>query len=264
LLVDFWERKDMKIVVTGASSGIGAATAEAFAAEGHQVALVARRADRLAQIAARCGTSASTWVADLAELDALAPLATAIEAELGGIDVLVNNAGVPKRKRVQNMTGSDLEDVLRVNFLAPARLTLAVLPHMIARNSGHIVNVSSTGAHSAAFGVGAYAASKAALEAFTEALHLELAKTGVRAHLFVPGTTSTEFSEDKPGNETSMWRPGPDATQPETVAQSLLACLNDARFRTFATESDAATCRAKEADPEAFLAAARERLAALL
>jgi short-subunit dehydrogenase len=254
----------MKIVVTGASSGIGAATAECFAAAGHQVALVARRADRLADVAARCGASASTWVADLGELDALAPLANAIEAELDGIDVLVNNAGVPKRKRAVNMTGADLEEVLRVNFLSPARLTLAFLPRMINRGSGHVVNVSSMGVHSAAFGIGAYAASKAALEMFTEALHLELAKTGVRAHLFVPGTTKSEFSDDKPGNEPSRWRPGADATTPEAVAASLIACLDDPRFRTFATEREATTCRTKEADPEAFLAAARDRLESLL
>lgn len=254
----------MKIVVTGASSGIGAASAEAFASAGHQVALVARRADRLADVASRCGASASAWVADLAELDALPSLADAIDSDLGGIDVLVNNAGVPRRKRMRNMTGDDLEQVLRVNFLSPARLTLAFLPRMLERNSGHILNVSSMGVHSAAFGVGAYAASKAALEMFTESLHLELANTGVRAHLFVPGTTKSEFSDDKPGNEPSMWRPGPDATTPEEVAASLLACLDNPRFRTFATEREEATCRTKEADPEAFIAAARDRLASLL
>jgi short-subunit dehydrogenase len=253
----------MKIVVTGASSGIGAATAEAFAAAGHQVALVARRADRLADVASRCGPSARTWVADLAELDALASLAEVIDSELGGVDVLVNNAGVPRRKRVPNMTGDDLEEVLRVNFLSPARLTLAFLPRMIQRGSGHVVNVSSMGVHSAAFGIGAYAASKAALELFTESLYLELAKTGVRAHLFVPGTTKSEFSDDKPGNEPSMWRPT-DATTPEEVAASLVACLDDPGFRTFATEREATTCETKEADPNAFLAAARDRLASLV
>jgi short-subunit dehydrogenase len=253
----------MKIVVTGASSGIGAATAEAFAGAGHQVALVARRADRLAEVASRCGASASTWVADLGVLDALPALADAIDSELDGIDVLVNNAGIPKRKRVLSMTGDDLEEVLRVNFRSPAQLTLAFLPRLIERGSGHVVNVSSMGVHSAAFGVGAYAASKAALELFTESLHLELAKTGVRAHLFVPGTTKSEFSNDKPGNEPSTWRPA-DATTPEEVAASLVACLDDPRFRTFATRREETTCRTKEADPEAFIATARDRLAALL
>jgi short-subunit dehydrogenase len=253
----------MKIVVTGASSGIGAATAEAFAADGHHLTLVARRADRLTEVASRCGASARPWVADLADLDALAGLAEAIDSEMGGVDVLVNNAGAPRRKRMLNMTGDDLEQALRINFLSPARLTLAFLPRMIERGSGHVVNVSSMGVHSAAFGVGAYAASKAALEMFTEALHLELGNTGVRAHLFVPGTTKTEFSDDKPGNEPSRWRPGPDATTPREVAASLVACLDDPRFRTFATEREAATCQAKEADPEAFLTAARERLTSL-
>ena len=253
----------MKVVVTGASSGIGAASAEAFAAAGHQVGLVARRAERLADVASRCGASARTWVADLGQLDALAGLTESIDSELGGVDVLVNNAGIPKRKRVRNMTGDDLEEVLRVNFLSPARLTLAFLPRMLERGSGHVVNVSSMGVHSAAFGIGAYAASKAALELFTESLHLELADTGVRAHLFIPGTTSSEFSDDKPGNEPSTWRP-PDATTPEQVAAALVACLDDLRFRTFATDREETTCRTKEADPEAFLAAARKRLAALL
>jgi short-subunit dehydrogenase len=254
----------MNIVVTGASSGIGAAASEAFAAAGHRVALVARRADRLADVASRCGGSTSTWVADLSQLHALPALAADIEATLGGVDVLVNNAGVPKRKRALNITGDDLEEVLRVNYLSPAQLTLQFLPGMVQRGSGHIVNVSSMGAHSAAFGVGAYAASKAALEMFTEALYLELAKTGVRAHLFVPGTTTSEFSDDKPGNEPSTWRPGPNATSPQQVAAALVACLNDPRYRTFATERDAATCRTKEADPEGFLAAARDRLASVL
>jgi short-subunit dehydrogenase len=134
---------------------------------------------------------------------------------------------------------------------------------MIERGSGHVVNVSSMGVHSAAFGIGAYAASKAALELFTESLHLELAKTGVRAHLFVPGTTKSEFSNDKPGNEPSTWRPA-DATTPEQVAASLVACLDDPRFRTFATRREETTCRTKEADPEAFIATARDRLAAML
>jgi short-subunit dehydrogenase len=256
--------RGMKVVVTGASSGIGAAAAEAFAAAGHEVALVARRGDRLADVAARCGPSARTWVADLSELDDLQALATTIDGELGGVEVLVNNAGIPKRKRVLTMTGDDLEEALRVNFLSPARLTLAFLPGMVERGTGHVVNVSSMGVHSAAFGIGAYSASKAALELFTEALHMELTNTGVRAHLFVPGTTRSEFSDDKPGNEPSRWRPGLDAATPEEVAAALVACIGDARFRTFAVERDAAICAAKEADPEGFLAGARHRLAALL
>jgi short-subunit dehydrogenase len=254
----------VKVVVTGASSGIGAATAIAFAEAGHAVGIVARRADRLAEVAERCGAGTRTWSADLGELDRLDALAMTIDDEMGGVDVLVNNAGVPKRKRVLNMTAEDVEGVMALNYFSPVRLTLAFLPRMVERGSGHVVNVSSMGVHSAAFGVGAYSASKAALELFTESMHLELAKTGVRAHLFVPGTTRTEFSDEKPGNEPSMVRSAADSATAEEVAAALVACVDDERLRTFATERDAATCAAKEADPEAFIARARDALAAFL
>ena len=138
-----------------------------------------------------------------AELEALEAFAATVDEAFGGVDVLVNNAGVPKRRRVQNMTAADLETVMAMNYYSPVRLALAFLPRMVARGSGEIINVSSMGAHSAAFGVAAYAASKAALELFTESMYLELANTGVRARLFVPGTTRTEFSDDKPDNEPS-------------------------------------------------------------
>lgn len=254
----------MKVVVTGASSGIGAATAVAFAEAGHAVGIVARRADRLAEVAQRCGPGTRTWVADLAELERLDALAATIDEEAGGVDVLVNNAGVPKRKRVLNMTAEDVEGVMALNYFSPVRLTLAFLPRMVERGSGHVVNVSSMGVHSAAFGVGAYSASKAALELFTESMHLELARTGVRAHLFVPGTTRTEFSDGKPGNEPSIARSAADLATAEEVAAALVACLDDERLRTFATERDAATCAAKESDPEAFIATARDAMSAFL
>lgn len=257
----------MNVVVTGASSGIGAATARAFAMRGHTVGICARREDRLADVLDRCRTTAPAsrmWPADLGELDSLEGLVARMDDELGGIDLLVNNAGVPKRRRVRAMTPDDVESVMAMNYFSPVRLTLAVLPRMLERGAGHVVNVSSMGVHSAAFGVGAYAASKAALELFTEAMHLELADTDVRAHLLVPGTTRTEFSDDKPGNEPSMARAATDYATPETVAAAIMACVDDDRFVTWATEREAGTALAKGADPNAFLASAREALRAYL
>lgn len=254
----------MKVVITGASSGIGAAAARAFAERGDKVALVARRADRLTDVAAACGPAAKVFPADLSDLDRLDDLAATIEADFGPVDVLVNNAGVPKRRRVVAMSADDLDEVMRINYHSPVRLSLAFLPRMIERGSGHIVNVSSMGVHSAAFGVGAYSASKAALELFTESMYLELVKTGVQAHLFVPGTTLTEFSDDKPGNDPSMVRAAPGAATAEQVAAALVASIDQPHFRTFATPGEAATCAAKDADPNAFLAGARDRLAAFL
>ena len=254
----------MNVFVTGASSGIGAATAVAFAAAGHTVGVCARREDRLAEVVERCGADARMWVADLSDLDSLDALIARVDDELGGIDVLVNNAGVPKRRRVQAMSPDDVEGVMAMNYFSPVRLTLAALPRMVARGSGEIVNVSSMGVHSAAFGVGAYSATKAALEIFTESLYLELADTGVRARVLVPGTTRTEFSDEKPGNDPSMIRNAPNAATAEQVAAAIVGSLGDDRFILYATDGDAQGSAQKAADPNAFLSTAREALKAYL
>jgi short-subunit dehydrogenase len=254
----------VKVFVTGASSGIGAAAAVAMAEAGHTVGICARREDRLAEVLERCGPDARMWVADLSDLDGLDALADKVDDELGGVDVLVNNAGVPKRRRARAMTSTDLEGVMAMNYHSPVRLALAFLPKMLARGSGEIVNVSSMGVHSAAFGVGAYSASKAALELFTESLYLELAGSGVRARVLVPGTTRTEFSDDKPDNEPSMVRGAASGATPEEVAAALVATLGDDRFITYATERDEQGSAAKAADPNAFLANAREALKGFL
>lgn len=254
----------MNVFVTGASSGIGAATAVAFAEAGHTVGVCARREDRLAEVVERCGPGARMWVADLSDLESLDGLIARVDDELGGIDVLVNNAGVPKRRRVLAMTPDDVEGIMAMNYFSPVRLTLALLPRMVERGRGEIINISSMGVHSAAFGVGAYSATKAALEVFTESLYLELASTGVRARVLVPGTTRTEFSDDKPGNDPSMTRNAPNAATAEQVAAAIVASLGDDAYLRYATDGDAQGAAHKAADPNAFLATAREALKAYL
>jgi len=251
----------VNVLITGASSGIGAATAIAFAQRGDIVGVCARRSDRLDEVLERMGSGVK-WVVDLADLDGIAAFAARADDELGGIDVLVNNAGIPKRRRATTMTAADAEGVMAMNYFSPVRLTLALLPRMIERGRGDIVNISSMGVHLVAFGVGAYSASKAALELFTEALYVELPGTGVRAHLVVPGTTATEFSTPRDGNDAPL-PPGPTAATPEEVAAAILASVESDEFVTYATESDAATSARKSADPNAFLAQMREALAGL-
>lgn len=251
------------VVVTGASSGIGEATAMAFAAAGAEVVLVARRADRLEQVAGRCralGSTATALAADLADLDRIDAVATRIVEAAGVPDVLVNNAGVPKRRKVIGMSAEDIEGVMALNYFSPVRLTLALLPAMVERGSGDVVNVSSLGAHMVSFGVGAYTASKAALEMFTEAMYVELAATGVRAHLLIPGTTRSEFSTEKAGNDAPFPSDPTTAASPEQVAEALLGCIATDDLMTYAIERDAATGAAKNADPNAFLATMRRRL----
>ena len=253
-----------RVLVTGASSGIGRATALAFAAAGATVGVCARRADRLAEVVAECNAytpGARRWTIDLADLDGIAEFAATVLDDLGAVDVLVNNAGIPKRRTVVEMTPADVEGVMAVNYFAPVRLTAALLPPMIERGSGAVVNVSSMGVHSAAYRVGAYAASKAALELYTEALHLELAGSGVHAHLFVPGTTRTEFSTPKPANDPPFPQDPASTAEPDDVARALVESIGNRQFVTYATARDEARARKKNEDVNAFVAAMWSRFA---
>lgn len=250
------------IVITGASSGIGEALALEASQRGARVAIVARRADRLASVLERCRETSPDSVmvvADLSQLDRLEALGTdLIELLDGRVDVLINNAGVPKRRRTDQMTPEDVEGVMAINYFSPVRLTLTMLPHMLERNSGDIVNVSSMGVHMAAFGVSAYSSSKAALEFFTEGLYVELGKTNVRAHLFVPGTTASEFSTDKPGNNPPFPSDPSTTATSEEVANALLASLDSDAFVTYTGEREAGTSAARNADVNAWLANMRQ------
>jgi short-subunit dehydrogenase len=250
-------------LVTGASSGIGAASAVALAAAGAAaVGICARREDRLAETLAQVqehAPASACFVADLADLAALPDLARRVEDALGPVDLLVNNAGVAKRRRMPDLSLEELEGVMRVNFYAPVALTGAVLPGMIERGLGAIVNVSTMGTRSAAVRVGAYAASKAALELWTEGLMLDLLGTGVTAQLLVPGTTKTEFSRPNVDNE-APFPADPNAQEPEAVAAALLRLLRSDAFEGFASDAHAATALAKRSDPNGFLAAVRQHL----
>jgi NAD(P)-dependent dehydrogenase (short-subunit alcohol dehydrogenase family) len=183
-----------RVLITGASSGIGAAVAREFSVAGATVGLIARNWDRLVAVLKDCQQTAPEsrmWVADLADLDGLDQLAAQVEREFGPVDVLVNNAGIPKRRRVDTLRADEIDRVMRLNYLSPTHLTLAFLPGMLARNQGRIVNVSSVAAHVAPPHEAAYAASKAALTAFTECMAVDLAPTAIRVHLVYPGVVDT-------------------------------------------------------------------------
>jgi pyruvate,water dikinase len=177
------------VVVTGASQGIGEKVAERFAARGAQVLVVARSADRLQAVAERIG---GRWlVADLAVADEVDALVGRCLEELGHIDVWVNNAGVETEDAFVHVDREHLRTLARVNVEATMMLTRDVLPHMLRRGGGHLVQVSSvTGAVSFP-GMAAYSASKAAVHNLTETLRLELRGTGVGLTLVAPGPVST-------------------------------------------------------------------------
>src|SRR6185503_13369408 len=137
-----------KILVTGASSGIGAALAPMLAERGATVGIVARRRERLEEVLAACrphAPSSRSWVADLGDLALAERIALEAWDAFDGLDVLVNNAAIPKRKSVLALTPTEIAHVMDVNFHSPVRMGQAVLPRMVARRRGTIVNVSSLG-----------------------------------------------------------------------------------------------------------------------
>ncbi len=195
-MTDTWTVKGSNVVVTGASSGIGAGLAEGLAAAGANVALAARRADRLEAVAARCrahGVGVHTFVVDLADEDQVDGLARDAVEAMGGVDMLINNAGIPKRRHVSALDPATVANVMAVNYLAPVRLTLALLPQMLERGAGRIVNLSSVAATLSPPGESAYAASKAALTVFSESMAVDLWDTGVRVLVVYPGVVDTEL-----------------------------------------------------------------------
>lgn len=196
----------MNVLVTGASSGIGAGLARGFAADGHTVGICARREDRLKDVLADCQKTAPDsrmWVMDLSDLDAVAPFALRADDELGGIDLLVNNAGIPKRRHALQLTPDVVDDVMAINYSSPVRLTLALLPRMIERGRGRILTISSVAARFGPPREAAYSASKAALSAFMESLAVDLDGTDIKINLVNPGIIDTELFH-LPDNETSL------------------------------------------------------------
>lgn len=193
------ESLDGKIaVVTGASSGIGAATAKRLAREGMQVVLVARRLDRLESLASEIGAAggcACSIPADLTQEADRSRVFDEIEERFGAVDVLVNNAGLGWYGYGSDMAWKTAREMLQVNVEAVVQLTLGFLKNMRQKDSGHIVNVGSISGSIPSQGIALYGATKSFLDNFTTALHREL--TGTRVHVSVvrAGPVRTEFGD---------------------------------------------------------------------
>ncbi|OBK24571.1 short-chain dehydrogenase [Mycobacterium asiaticum] len=241
-----------RVLITGASSGVGAALARALAGQGAVVGLIARREHRLADVLADCRTTSPEsmmWAADLADGVAASRLALQAWHALGGIDVLVNNAAVPKRRAVAALKPDEVEGVMRVNFMAPMRLTLALLPRMLARRSGIIVNVASMAGRLGIAGESAYCASKFALTGWSEAMAIDLVGSGVSVKLIQLGPVDTEIW-DQPDNDEPVYQ-GPKVP-PEEVAAGIITAMESDRFEHYLPDLKAVV-EAKDADLDAFI-----------
>ncbi len=188
-------------LVTGASAGIGEAFARAYAARGLDVALVARRRDRLealaAELEAKHGVRALPVPADLAVPDAQAPIMAALAAEGRGVDVLVNNAGFGIPRRFTDAPWEQQRDFLMSMAVAPCALAHAAIPGMVERGCGRIVNVASiAGFAPGVSGNTLYPGVKALMIRFSQALDAEYRDRGVKVTALCPGTTRTEFAAE--------------------------------------------------------------------
>jgi NADP-dependent 3-hydroxy acid dehydrogenase YdfG len=187
---------DSVAIVTGASSGIGEATAEALAAEGASVVVAARRADELETLADTIESNGGDVLVvptDVTEEDDIDSLVEAVTAEYGRIDILVNNAGVMLVEPLERAERSNLRQMVEVNLLGLMTLTHAVLPVMQEQRAGHIVNVSSVAGRQANPSVSGYAATKFGVNAFTESLRQEVSTQNIRTTVIEPGVVETEL-----------------------------------------------------------------------
>ena len=216
-----------RVLLTGASAGIGAALAPMLAARGATVALVGRRADRLDEVLAACRAfvpGCARYPADLSVPEGAEALAGEIADDLGGVDVLINNAGSPMRRRVQDLSVDDLQATMATNFESPVRMALALLPSMLERDRGMVVNVSSFGGRVGIPAEAAYCASKFALAGWSESMALDLWHTGVDVRLMLPGAIDTEIW-DRPGSDPAHY--SGELEPPSTVAAAIIDAIEE-------------------------------------
>ena len=190
------ELRGATVLITGASSGIGRATALAMAAAGARAVLVARRADRLDEIAgviAARGGVALACPADVTVASAVDAAVGSAVARFGRLDVIVNNAGSGLFATIEETTEEDLDRMLDVNLKGVFHGVQAALRVMRRQGAGHLINVASTAGHRGSPYVGAYCASKSAVLGLTEALRVELRGSGIDVSLVCPGATRTDF-----------------------------------------------------------------------
>jgi short-subunit dehydrogenase len=200
-------------LITGASSGIGEATATRYAASGAQVVLVARNAGRLDAVAAairRDGGSATPYVADLADATAIAEVSARIARDLGTPDILINNAGAGRWLPLIETSAEEASAMIAVPYLAAFKLTRAFLPEMLLRRSGAIAFVTSPASFLAWPNASGYIAARRAVAGLADALRTEVKGTGVTVTLVVLGTVDSPYWEHNPGSREHL--PASNAT----------------------------------------------------
>lgn len=213
--------KGKKALITGGGKGIGKATAIALAKEGVDVALIGRQAPLLESAVNELktfGVNVAYAIADVSDMAAVEAAVSSIRQEIGEIDILINNAGISAFGGFLDLTPSQWEDIIKVNLLGVYYVTRAVLPGMIARQYGDIINISSTAGQRGAPATSAYSASKFGLLGLTESLMLEVRKHNIRVSALTPSTTATDMAK-----ELKLTDGNPEKVlQPEDLAEFMV------------------------------------------
>lgn len=222
------------ILITGASSGIGEACARLFSRQGYRLSLAARRIERLKALTQEIqenGGEALPVATDVTNLDELQNLVEVTLERFGQIDVLLNNAGFGRLKWLDELGPvEDIEPQIQVNILAVIQMTRLILPHMIERHCGHIVNMGSIASFMATPTYSVYAASKFAVRGFTESLRREVAINGIRVTGIYPGAVKTEFTQHTGSNrKTGIRTPEALRLSADDVARAVFSTVKRPR-----------------------------------
>ncbi len=225
------------IIITGASSGIGRATALALAREPAQLVLVARRHDRLAALEEeirKAGGIATSMVLDLRQRDQVETMIRSTHDRFGRVDVLINNAGFGFLGSVEKTPAPVVREIFDLNFEAPLLASQLVIPIMQAQGGGHIINVSSVVGKRGLPLSGIYCATKFALQGISESLRLEVKDSGIDVSIVSPAATRSEFGEHvRHGDVRHKFQPTGHVQSAEEVAAAIVACIKKPKLEVY-------------------------------
>jgi len=245
------------ILITGASNGIGRCLALDFAARGAIVVGCGRSLERLQATAAemqRTSPLSTAIQCDVAKLDQVRAMVTGVLAKFGKIDILINNAGIGMRKPFADTPIEMIEELMRTNYFGVVYCTHEALPSMIARGSGHIVNISSVAGKIGTPNIAGYCASKFAMNGLSESLYYELAPHGVTVSVICPGPVRTDFN--KSFADTPPKSPEALVVSAEFVSAAVIKAIENRRFEVVLPRGLALICWVKRMAPNLFRALA--------
>ena len=245
--------QDRVVLITGASNGIGRRLAIDLAARGAIVVGCGRSPERLQAVAAEMRSTSprsTTIECDVSKLDQVREMVNSVLSSFGRIDILINNAGIGMRTPFVDTSIEVIEALMRTNYLGAVYCTHAALPSMIARGSGHIVNISSAAGKIGTLNIAGYCASKFAMNGLSESLYYELKPLGIDVSVICPGPVRTDlnksFADIPPKSPASL------VVSPEFVSAAIIKAIEDKRFEVVLPRWLALICWFKNFTPNLF------------